>query len=125
MPLIPREAIPYFENMIYLPMIIQILERDRETIEISPFKLKGPYINIVESALKTVRDELKETNNYARSKNMKLIKKGKDDTFTEYLLIHGGYEDKRRYLNMRPRNRTEELISIYFAKVGENSNLKG
>ncbi|KAA0941633.1 hypothetical protein FQ087_20990 [Sporosarcina sp. ANT_H38] len=124
MPLIPSEAHPHFEKMIYLPMIIQILERDRETIEISPFKLKGPYINIVERALKTVRSDLKETNTYARSHNMKLIKKGKDGTFTEYVLIHNGYEDIRRYLNVRLRNRTEELINVYFAKI-ENPSLKG
>ncbi|WWS90503.1 hypothetical protein V6B14_22025 (plasmid) [Sporosarcina psychrophila] len=122
MALIPDEALPYFENMIYFPMIINILERDREVIETSSFKLKGPYIKIVESTLKIVRAELKETNNYARSKNMKLIKKGKDDTFTEYLFIHGGYEDIRRYMNIRLRNRTEELISIYFTKSGNQYN---
>jgi len=103
--------------MIYLPMIINILERDREVIETSSFKLKGPYVNIVENTLKTIRAELKETNNYARRNNMKLIKKGKDDSFTEYVFFHGGYEDKRRYLNLRLRNRTEELINIYFAKT--------
>ncbi|AMQ06598.1 MULTISPECIES: hypothetical protein [Sporosarcina] len=124
MPLIPTEALPYFENMIYLPMIISILERDREVIEISSFKLKGPYINIIENTLKNVRAELKETNNYARSKNMKLIKKGKDGSFTEYAFIHNGYEDKRRYMNIRLRNRTEELINVYFAK-SESPNLKG
>jgi len=102
--------------MIYLPMIISILERDREAIETSSFKLKGPYINIVENTLKTVRAELKETNNYARSKNMKMIKKGKDGSFTEYAFIHNGYEDIRRYMNIRLRNRTEELISVYFEK---------
>ena len=124
MALIPGEALPYFEKMIYLPIIISVLERDREVIEISSFKLKGPYINIVENALKTVRVELKETNNYARTKNMKLIKKGKDDTFTEYAFIYGGYEDKRRYMNIRLRNRTEELINFYFTKSG-NQYTKG
>ena len=117
MALIPSEALPYFENMIYLLMIIQILERDREVIETSSFKLKRPYINIVESALKTARTELKETNTYARSNNLKLNKRTKDDTFTEFAFIHGGYEDHRRYLNVRLRNRTEELISVYFAMV--------
>ncbi|AMQ06568.1 hypothetical protein [Sporosarcina psychrophila] len=124
MPLIPGEALPYFENMIYLPMIISILERDREVIVKSSFKLKGPYINIVESALNIVRSELKLTNTYARNRNLKLIKKGKDGSFTEYAFIHNGYEDIRRYMNIRLRNRTEELINEYFAK-SENSKLKG
>ena len=121
MPLIPGDALPYFENMIYLPIIISILERDREVIETSTFKLKGPYINIVENTLKTVRAELKETNAYARNRNLKLIKKGKDGSFTEYAFIHNGYEDIRRYMNIRLRNRTEELINDYFEK-GMKSN---
>ena len=119
--MIPADALPHFENMIYLPMVIQILERDRETIEISPFKLKGPYVNIVEGALKTARTELKTTNIYARNKNLKLIKKGKDSTFTEYVFVIGDNEDIRRYLNVRLRNRTEELINLYFEKGMEKS----
>lgn len=115
MPLIPAEALPKFENAIYLPMIIKILEKDRLTIENGPFKLKTPYLNIVEGALKIARTESKETNIYLKRNNMKVIKKGSDETFTEYLFMHGGYEDHRRYLNVRLRNRTEELISVYFS----------
>ena len=124
MPFMPDETVNNFENMIYLPMVIQILERDRGTIEISPFKLKGPYINIVENALKIARLELKESNTYARRKNMKLIKKHKDETFTEYVLIHEGHEHERRYLNVRLRNRTEELIRVYFEKGFLNQEVK-
>ena len=29
MAFIPSDALPYFENMIYLPMVITILERDQ------------------------------------------------------------------------------------------------
>ncbi|WP_342515309.1 hypothetical protein MKY34_19540 [Sporosarcina sp. FSL K6-1522] len=114
--MIPADALPHFENMIYLPMVIKILERDRETIEISPFKLRGPYIKIVEDALKNVRAELKATNTYARNRKLKLIKKGKDNTFTEYVFVIGDNEDVRRYLNVRLRNRAEELINLYFEK---------
>ncbi|PZX04897.1 hypothetical protein C7437_103148 [Psychrobacillus insolitus] len=37
--------------------------------------------------------------------------------FTEYVFFHGGYEEHRRYLNVRLRNRVKELLSIYFAIV--------
>ena len=36
--------------------------------------------------------------------------------FTEYIFISGGYEDHRRYLNVRLRNRTEELLDLYFTR---------
>ncbi|CAM3263749.1 hypothetical protein FITA111629_13525 [Filibacter tadaridae] len=117
MPLIPAEALPYFENMIYLPMVLVILERDRESFEKGPFKLKRPYINMVEEATRLARAELKETHSYLRRRDMKVIRNKMDDTFTEYVFIHGGYEDHRRYLNVRLRNRTEELLSVFIMQV--------
>lgn len=124
MSMIPADALPHFENMIYLPMVIKILERDRETIDISPFKLRGPYVGIVENALKIARAELKATNIYARNRKLKLIKKGKDSTFTEYAFVIEDHEDSRRYLNIRLRNRTEELMNLYFEKGMLNNENK-
>ncbi len=118
MPLISQEALPYFENAIYFPMLISILEKDLETIKNGPFKLKGPYFKLIDEALKQIRIESKETNIYLKRNNMQVVKGKNDGTFTEFAFIRGGYEDRRRYLNIRLRNRTEELISVYFAKVG-------
>ena len=120
MPLIPTEALPYFENAIYFPMLISILEMDRKAIESGPFKLKGPYFKLIDEALKIVRAESKQTNIYLTRNNMKMIKGSNDGAFTEYTFIFGGYEEHRRYMNMRLRNRTEELISVYFTMTNIN-----
>lgn len=118
MAFIPTEALPYLENMIYLPMVLVILEKDMDVVEHSSFKLKRPYIKILEEAVKIAQNELKTTTIYLRRNNMKVVRGKSDDTFTEYVFIHGGYEDHRRYLNVRLRNRTEELITVYFAMTG-------
>ena len=118
MALIPQEALPYFENVIYFPILITVLENDLKLIQNGPFKLKGPYTKIIEEALKAIRAESKQTNIFLKRNDMKLIKGKNDGTFTEYTLIHGGYEEHRKYLNVRLRNRTEELISVYFAMDG-------
>lgn len=115
MPLIKQEEIIHFENMIYLPMVLIVLERDRALIEQTPFKLKRPYLELVEEAVKRVERELKETKAHMRKHHMKCLRGAGDDTFTEYIFYHGGYEDHRRYLNLRLRNRVEELIRAYFA----------
>ena len=117
MPLIPQDALPKFENAIYFPMIISILEKDLETIKNGPFKLKGPYTKIIEEALKAIRAESKQTNIYLVRNNMKVIKSMNDGTFNKYVFMYGGYEEHRNYLNVRLRNRTEELIAVYFASV--------
>ena len=83
--------------MIYLPMLIIILERDR--LSKRPFKLKGPYVKLVDQANeKLIRAELKDTSIYLRRHNMKLIRNKTDDTFTEYVFMYGGYEEHRTLL---------------------------
>ncbi len=113
--MIPIDALPRFEDMIYLPMVLIILERDRAIIEKSPFKFKRPYLNVIEQAEKNVRDEFKKAKIYMKRNDMKLVKGSNDGTFTEYKFYKGGYEEQRRYLNVRLRNRTEELLNVYFA----------
>lgn len=96
-------------------MLITILEQDRVAIEKGPFKLIGPYLNLIDKAINQIQKESKQTHDYLSRNKMRLIKGKSDDTFTEYIFVHGGYEDSRRYLNVRLKNRTEELINIYFA----------
>ena len=115
MPLIPSESLPYFEKMIYLPMVLTILERDREIVEKGPFKLKRPYVAMIDHAVKEAQRELKDTKLYLRQHNMKVIRGNRDDTFTEYVFFHSGYEEHRRYLNVRLRNRVEELLGVYLS----------
>lgn len=114
MALIPPEAFPQVERMIYLPMVLIILEKDRKIVENGEFKLKRPYIKLVDEVIKTAQAELREARNYLQRRNIKVIRGKVDDTFTEYVFLHGGYEEQRRYLNVRLRNRTEELLTAYF-----------
>lgn len=119
MPLIPAKALPHFENMIYLPLLLTVLELDRTEIEKGAFKLKGPYLKIIDAAILRVQKELQETTFYLKRNNMKVIRKDRDSMFTDYIFINGGFEDHRRYLNVRLRNRTEELLHLYFISLGD------
>lgn len=114
--MIPNEALFHFENMIYLPMLITILTRDLEAIQSSTVKLKKPYLNMINNSLGNVQKDLRHTYEYLRRNKMRLEKGKTDDMFTEYLLIHQGYDDTRRYLNVRLRNRTEELLTVYLSQ---------
>lgn len=119
MQLISSEALFHFENMIYFPMLIKVLERDQETIVASPIKLKGPYLKMIEGALDLIRADVKVTKGYLKRNNMQVIRHKKEENFTEYVFSQNGHEERRRYLNIRLRNRTEELMSHYFSKVGK------
>ncbi|MDS9470300.1 hypothetical protein [Sporosarcina pasteurii] len=114
MALIPPEALPHVERMIYLPMVLIILEKDRKIVEDGKFKLKRPYIQLLDEVIKTAQAELQETMIYLQRHHIKVSRGKTDDTFTEYVFLYGGYEEQRRYLNVRLRNKTEELLTSYF-----------
>lgn len=116
MPLIPADSLPHFEKVIYLPMVLTVLEQDRNIFEKSNFKLNRPYITLIEKAIKAIQNDSKDAKLYMRKHNMKVIRGKHDDMATEYVFFHGGYEEHRRYLNVRLRNRTEELLEFYLAK---------
>ena len=104
-------------------MLLVVLERDRAEIEVGGFKFKEPYLKIIEQAEKRVKEKLKQTNIRFHSDNMKLIKVGSDGDFTEYQFVYGRHQENRRYLNIRLRNRTEELMSEYLASDLHAQNL--
>ena len=66
--LIPSEALNYFDNAIYLPILLVVLKRDRTAVEVGDFKFKVPYQKIIERAEKSIGDDLKVTNTYFRNK---------------------------------------------------------
>ncbi|PIC64472.1 hypothetical protein CSV79_06730 [Sporosarcina sp. P13] len=117
MPFLPNEALPYMENYIYLPMLLTILERDRSILQQVPLKLKSPYFHLLDETMDAVTIDLQKTANYLRQRNMKVVRQATDELFTEYLFLHNGYEETRRYLNVRLRNRTEELLNQYLRKL--------
>lgn len=114
MGVLPKEAIQHYENEIYFPMLITILVKDKSVIEKGPFKLNKPYLNLIDKALNKIQKESKQSHDYFRHNQMKLVKGKKDELFTEYVFVHGRNEYPRRYLNVRLRNRTEELMNMYF-----------
>lgn len=120
---IPMEVLPLYENAIYLPMLLVILEQDRIVVEMGNLKFKKPYVKVIEKVERHVKEKLKRTNIYFRQHQMRLIKVSSDGRFTEYQFIYKGHQENRRYSNIRLRNRTEELLNEYFAGDFIASNL--
>ena len=111
---IPEEDRDMIEKAIYLPMVITILNRDLKVIETSPFKLKRPYSELIERALKSVQEDLAEVRRYLRKENIKVSKLNGDESFTMYGFLYKGYEEHHNYFNPRLRNKTEEILCHYF-----------
>ena len=81
-------------------------------------------MKLINETLKSIQVGLEKTSIYLNRNNMKVIKGKTDVTFTDYVFIYKGYQDHRKYLNVRLRNRTEELMSECLAMTEELVNEK-
>lgn len=113
---IPEVDRDIMEQAMYLPMVIIVLEKDRLVFEKAPFKLKQPYLQLVEETLKAVQRDLKMAKEKMRKGQMKVSQVGHDDTFTMYKFLYKGYEENHNYFNPRIRNKVNELLEYYLYK---------
>jgi hypothetical protein len=116
MTMIPDHDRDIIEQAIYLPMVIIVLEKDRIAIDRAPFKLKEPYLNLVEETIKTVQRDLKVVKDKMRKGNMKVQQIGHDKAFTKYSFLYKGFEGQHNYFNPRIRNKVHELLEYYLYK---------
>ncbi|WP_026692683.1 hypothetical protein [Peribacillus kribbensis] len=117
---IPEKDRDIIENAIYLPMVLTILNRDLDVIGRSPFKLKRPYLELIEETMKQVQRDLKETRLYLRKENIHVSEVRRDEAFTMYLFMYKGYEEHHNYFNPRLRNKVEELMTAYLFRRCES-----
>ncbi|WP_428911332.1 hypothetical protein [Niallia sp. Krafla_26] len=113
---IPEGDRNIMEKAIYLPMVLTILNRDLEIVNCSPFKLKQPYLELIEETMKIIQKELKEVKYYMRQQKLKVEQISHDDAFTGFLFLYKGYEEQHNYFNPRIRNKVQELLSFYLYK---------
>lgn len=113
---ISEEDRDIMEKAIYLPMVLIILNRDLLVVENSPFKLRQPYLELIEETMRIVQNELAEVKKYMKANKMKVTETKRDDSFTMYLFLYKGYEEYHNYFNPRIRNKVQELLTMYLSK---------
>ncbi|WP_071459100.1 hypothetical protein [Bacillus massilinigeriensis] len=113
---IPEKDRDMLDLAIYLPMVLTVLLKDRAIIESGPFKLKKPYINLIDETMLTIQKDLAAVKRYLKQNSLRVERLKRDEAFTMYLFLYRGYEERHNYFNPRLRNRTEELLELYLRK---------
>ncbi|MGO4888000.1 hypothetical protein ACJ2A9_09600 [Anaerobacillus sp. MEB173] len=102
------------EKSIVLPLVRTVLEKDLKTIQNSPFKIKGPYIQLVDQALLMLSKESRSIKQETFKRGIKVVKGLNDGTFSRYEYFNRGYHGELNYLNAELRNKTTRMIEKYF-----------
>lgn len=101
------------EQSILLPMLLTILERDRQIFEKISVKLKPPYLALIEKTMKAVQKDLYQAKKHMKQNHLKAYEISRDDSFTYYMFISNHYEQKRSYFNSQLKNLVEALLEQY------------
>jgi hypothetical protein len=117
---IPEKDRDILEQAMYLPMLLTILERDRLLFEKGGFKLKTPYLNLIEETIKAVQKDLKETKMIMRKVGMKVEQLARDEAFTMFLFVYKGFEEQHNYFNPRIKNKVQGLLEYYLFRRFES-----
>ncbi|MDT0159881.1 MULTISPECIES: hypothetical protein [unclassified Bacillus (in: firmicutes)] len=124
---IPEDDRNIMEQAIYLPMVLVVLNRDIGVINNSPFKLKKPYLNLIEDTMKFIQTELAGVKRYMKDNRLQVREIKRDEAFTMFMFLYKGYEEHHNYFNPRIRNRVQELMEYYLFKrwtMQEESRLR-
>lgn len=121
---IPTSDRDIIEQAIYLPMLLTILNRDLIVVNTSSFKLKKPYLELIEETMKAIQKDLAAVKRYLHKNNIKVERMKSDEAFTMYMFVYKGYEEEHNYFNPRLRNRTEELLRYYLFERFKNIHIE-
>ncbi|MBY8912567.1 hypothetical protein KY305_07315 [Bacillus sp. YC2] len=113
MPNIQNGTSDLIERGLFLPMAVTILNRDLETLDSCPFKLKQPYKQLISCSLKLAQKDLIDVRKELRKRKIKMHEAERDEAFTLYVCTVNGYEEKRRYFNPRIREQVTALVEFY------------
>lgn len=110
---IPENDRNLLEKAIFLPMALTILNRDLQVVQNSAFKLKKPYLHLIEATMNLIQQDLREIKREMHKRNMKVFEQKRDEAFTQFLFVSNGYEEIHNYFNPRIRNNVESLLEYY------------
>ena len=104
------------EQSIFLPLVLLVLEHDRKVTEITGFKIKLVYLDLIEHTMLKVQKDLKKINDEMRKLKIKVIRGKNDGVFTEYNIYYKGYHEEHRFFNANLKNNTQKLLAYYLQK---------
>lgn len=97
-------------RFLFLSMAMIVIKQDIQHIQDGAFKIKEPYIALLEKMFSEAADERRQLRSKMENKQMKVVNLNKDDSFSSFLFICQGREEKRNYFNPAIRKKVETIV---------------
>ncbi|MDX8045743.1 hypothetical protein SH601_07045 [Gracilibacillus sp. S3-1-1] len=103
-------------RFLFLSMALTVIKHDLQKMnQLSPFKINEPYIALLEKMEKNATNERRELRKKMQQEKIQVLAAEKKDSFTSYLFLCKGKEEKRNYFNPAIRKKVEVILEELLA----------
>lgn len=97
-------------RFVFLSMAITVLKQDLHYIQKGKFKIKEPYIFLIEQMISLAVEQRRKLRKRMYALKLTVTRVRKNDLFTTYLFVCKRREEERTYFNPVIRNKVKEII---------------
>lgn len=105
-----EEELAIATRFLFISMAITVLEQDMKHMQDGPFKIKEPYLELLEQMLAAAKTERKQLRKSMQDQKIRISPLNRNESFTSYLFIAGRREEQRNYFNPAIRKHVEAII---------------
>ncbi|MFC2949964.1 hypothetical protein [Virgibacillus sediminis] len=102
-------------RFLFLSMAIVVIRQDTGHIQNGPFKIKGPYLKLLQDMEKAAVEERRRLRQEMNKQSIRVVRLNRNDSFSTFLFISGGHEEKRNYFNPAIRMKVEAIVQELMA----------
>lgn len=104
-------------RFLFLSMAITVMKQDMAYIREGKFKIKEPYLELLEKMIFLAKKERKNLRKTMHDENIQVILLNRNDSFSSYLFICQGKEEKRNFFNPAIRKKVEIIVKEMMEKA--------
>jgi hypothetical protein len=104
-------------RFLFLSMAIVVIQQDIQHIQKGAFKIKEPYLLLLEKMNANALAERRQLRSKMENKKLSVMLINKNDSFSSYLFICKGKEEKRNYFNPAIRKKVEGIVQEVMLKA--------
>ncbi|MCT2535599.1 hypothetical protein NC661_07005 [Aquibacillus koreensis] len=98
-------------RFLFLSMAIVVMQRDAQNIQKgTTFKIKEPYVELIGKMETRAIHERRDLRARMEKMQLQVVTLSKNDSFSSFLFICKGREEKRNYFNPAIRKKVENIL---------------
>lgn len=112
-----EEELQVASRFLFLSMAIVVTQQDVQNVQKGAFKIKEPYIELLEKMISEAINERKQLRQTMKKQNIKVVTLNKNDSFSSFLFLCQNREEKRNYFNPAIRKKVEVIVQELMHKA--------